>query len=449
MTSPKKPDKPQPEFVLSEDQEVALAAMMVEDWRWGALFVTGPAGTGKSTVLRAFRLRTEANVVVVAPTGIAAISCGGQTIHRTFRFPPRFIRYRDPDDIKVLSKAARGVLQKLDYLIIDEISMVRADVMDAIDWSLRLNTGEMDLPFGGKRVIVVGDVMQLPPVVRNEDVPLLREHWTGGFFFDANVWREAALGVVELRTVHRQASDSTFAQALCALRDGDPSGIEFLNDRQGTPDPGTPTIQLTPRRDEADRINAIELGRLPEVMRCYHAVIDGDYPDSDMPTERELSLKVGAQVMIVANGEGFVNGMLGTVTALGDEEVTVETQAGLTFRLGQVAWEKVEFQLNGVTGRIEPRVVATFDQYPVRLAWATTIHKAQGLTLDAAHIEVGRGFFSHGQAYVALSRCRDAAGLTLSHSISGRSMLWDRRVMEFRRVTEEEGEWRGTERFDD
>jgi ATP-dependent exoDNAse (exonuclease V) alpha subunit len=432
--------------MLSEDQEAALEAMMSENWRWGALFVTGPAGTGKSTVLRAFRLRCAANVVVVAPTGIASINCGGQTIHRTFRFPPRFIRYRDVDDIKCLSGQARKVLEKLDYLIIDEISMVRADVMDAIDWSLRMNTGEMDLPFGGKRVIVVGDVMQLPPVIRNEDAPLLREHWPGGFFFDANVWREAALGVVELRTIHRQATDSTFADALCALRNGDPSGVEFLNARQGSPDPTTPTIQLTPRRDEADRINAVELARLPDPIKCYRASIDGDYPDSDMPTERELNLKIGAQVMIVANGDGFVNGMLGSVTALGDDGVTVLTQSGLTITLGRVAWEKVEFQLVGPTGRIEPRVVATFDQYPVRLAWATTIHKAQGLTLDCAHIEVGRGFFSHGQAYVALSRCRDASGLTLSHPISGRSMLWDRRVLEFRRITEEEGEWRGGER---
>ena len=387
--------------------------------------------------------------MVVAPTGIAALSCGGQTIHRTFRFPPRFIRYQDDEDIQCLSGSSRKLLQRMDYLIIDEVSMVRADVMDAIDWSLRLNTGEMDLPFGGKRVIVVGDVMQLPPVIRNEDAPMLAEHWTGGFFFDANVWRAAPLGVIELQTIHRQSEDTAFAAALRALRDGDPAGIEFLNERQGSPDLGSPTIQLTPRRDEADRINAVELGRLPEITKMYRAVVDGNFPDSDMPTERELNLKVGAQVMIVANGTGFVNGMLGKVKALTDEEVSVETQGGLTFTLGRVAWERVEFQLNGASGRIEPRVVATFDQYPVRLAWATTIHKAQGLTLDAAHIEVGRGFFSHGQAYVALSRCRNASGLTLSHTISGRSMLWDRRVMEFRRVTEEEGEWRGSERITD
>ncbi|HLK14236.1 MAG TPA: DEAD/DEAH box helicase [Fimbriimonadaceae bacterium] len=432
-------------FNLSDDQEGALAEMLAENWRWGALFVTGPAGTGKSTVLRQFRLKTEANVVVVAPTGIAALSCGGQTIHRTFRFPPRFLRYRDPEDIQLLRGAAGRLLQKLDYLIIDEVSMVRSDVMDAIDWSLRINNGEESVPFGGKRVIVVGDAMQLPPVIRHEEAALFRDHWRGGFFFDANVWREAPLGVLELRTIHRQAEDPAFAEALSALRHAEPEGVEFLNSRVGHPAPDSQTIALTPRRDEADRINLVELTKLPELSRSYAARIDGTFPDSDMPTERELRLKVGAQVMIVANGRGFVNGMLGKVTELADEEVTVETQEGRRFTLERMAWERVQFELNGVSGKIEPRVAATFDQFPVRLAWATTIHKAQGLTLDRAHIEVGRGFFSHGQAYVALSRCRTAGGLTLSEPIPRTAMLWDRRVLAFRHTCEEEGVWRGGE----
>lgn len=433
----------EPTIVLSDDQEAALQEMMSPNWRWGALFVTGPAGTGKSTVLRAFRERYAGNVVVVAPTGIAAINCGGQTIHRTFRFPPRFVRYRDSDDIKRLKDRSRQVLQKLDCLIIDEISMVRTDVMDAIDWSMRLNTGKMRLPFGGKRVIVVGDVMQLPPVIRNEDAPMLAEHWPGGFFFDANVWREAPLGVIELRTLHRQASDSAFASALLDLRNGDSSAIEFLNSRQGKPALGSPTLHLTPRREEADRINMVELARLPGAATNYSASVDGAFPESDMPTENRLSLKVGAQVMIVANGLGFVNGTLGSVTELEDGKVTVKTPSGACFPLQKATWQKVEFQVNGATQRIEPKGVATFEQIPVRLAWATTIHKAQGLTLDCAHIEVGRGFFSHGQAYVALSRVRDASGLTMSHPVSARSMLWDRRVLEFRRLTEEDGVWSG------
>ncbi|MHB8636929.1 MAG: ATP-dependent DNA helicase [Fimbriimonadaceae bacterium] len=436
------------EHILSDDQEGALQAMLAEEWRWGALFITGPAGTGKSTVLREFRRRCEGNVVVVAPTGIASINCGGQTIHRTFKLPPRFIRFHDPDDIECLSGKARKLLQKLDYLIIDEVSMVRADVMDAIDWSLRLNTEVMDRPFGGKRVIVVGDVMQLPPVIRPDDQFLLREHWPGGFFFDANVWREAPLAVIELRTIHRQAHDTIFADALRALRNGDPSGVDFLNRRHGRPKPGTATLHLTPRRDEADRINAVELGKLPGNLTSYTAVVQGAFPDGDMPTEPSLNLKPGAQVMIVANGVGFVNGTIGSVTSLTNEDVTVTTPAGGSFTLARAVWERVEFQFDSARNRIEPKVVATFEQVPVRLAWATTIHKAQGLTLDAAHIEIGKGFFSHGQAYVALSRCRDSVGLTLSHSISSRSMLWDRRVLEFRKITEEEGEWRGGDRID-
>lgn len=436
------------DLVLSDDQEQALAAMLAPNPAWGALFVTGPAGTGKSTVLREFRRRCPGNVVVVAPTGIAAINCGGQTIHRTFRLPPRFIRYKDEDDVRALRGAARALIKRMDTLVIDEVSMVRADVMDAIDWCLRRTLEEPDVPFGGKQIIVVGDVMQLPPVVRNDDAPLLRTHWTGPFFFDANVWRQAPLAVIELRTIHRQSTDAGFAAALRALRDGDPAAIGFLNSRRGVPGRGAPTVQLTPRRDEADRINATELGRLADVERVFVGSTEGDYPDGDMPTERDLHLKLGAQVMIVANGEGFVNGTLGKVVELSDVAVTVETPAGEKFELGKATWERVEFQLDATSQRIEPRVVATFKQVPVRLAWATTIHKAQGLTLDAAHVEVGRGFFSHGQAYVALSRVREATGLTLSHAISDRSMLWDGRVMEFRRVTEEEGVWHGAERRD-
>lgn len=439
-------DPTQPEIVLSEDQEAALAEMLAPNWRWGALFVTGPAGTGKSTVLKEFRRRFDGNVVVVAPTGIAAINSGGQTIHRTFRLPPRFIRYRDKDDIKPIYGAARKVLRHLDCLIIDEISMVRADLMDAIDWSMRVNTEVMDQPFGGKRVIVVGDVMQLPPVIRQEDAPLLAQNWGGGFFFDANVWHEAPLGVIELRTIHRQAGDATFAGALLALRNGDPEGMEFLNSRHGKPKEGTPTLHLTPRRDEADRINTVALTQLPGVNKTYVASINGSYSESDMPTEPNLNLKVGAQVMILINGTGFVNGTIGSVTALSDEAVTVQTPAGEVYVLERAGWDRVEFQINANTQQIEPQVVATFKQFPVRLAWATTIHKAQGLTLECAHIEVGRGFFSHGQAYVALSRVRDASGLTLSHAIAGNAMLWDRRVLEFRRLTEENGVWSGGER---
>lgn len=434
----------EPEIVLSDDQEHALAAMLSPEWRWGALFITGPAGTGKSTVLKEFRRRSEGNVVTVAPTGIAAINCGGQTIHRTFRLPPRFIRYRDFDDVHALRGSAKNLILKMDTLIIDEVSMVRADVMDAIDWCLRQTTEE-DVPFGGKRVIVVGDVMQLPPVVRQEDAPLLQRHWTGPFFFDANVWRQAPLGVIELQTIHRQSADVDFAEALRAMRNGDPASIEFLNSRHGSPRMGSATVQLTPRRDEADRINASELDRLGEVAKSYTSSIDGQFPDGDMPTERILSLKVGAQVMIVANGDKFVNGTLGKVNKLSDDAVTVETASGECFELGKATWERVEFQVDGASQKIEPRVVATFKQLPVRLAWATTIHKAQGLTLDSAHIEVGRGFFSHGQAYVALSRVRDAQGLTLSHRLSPKSLLWDRRVLEFRRITEEEGQWSGAE----
>ncbi len=295
-----------PDLVLSEDQEGALEEMTAKQWNWGALFLTGPAGTGKSTVLRAFKLRYPGNVVVVAPTGIAAINCGGQTIHRLFRFPPRFIRYRDPDDIRLLWGSNKQVLRKLDTLIIDEISMVRADVMDAIDWSLRIHTENLDLPFGGKRVIVVGDVMQLPPVIRNEDIPHLREHWHGGFFFDANVWREAPLGVIELRTIHRQSEDITFAGALQSLRNGDPTGVDFLNSRHGRPKSGTPTLQLTPRRDEADRINTARLAEISDVSKLYTASIEGSFPESDMPTEPALNLKIGAQVMIIANGDGYM-----------------------------------------------------------------------------------------------------------------------------------------------
>lgn len=381
------------------------------------IFITGKAGTGKSTLLRFFKDNTKKNTVIVAPTGVAAINVGGSTIHSFFKFPPGVVtreRIKKLNDKKDLFKA-------LDTLIIDEISMVRADLMDAIDLSLRLNRG-VDKPFGGVQVILFGDLYQLPPVVDDKEVRKFLDDVYHGcpYFFGARVFQEVRLTKLELSRVFRQ-EDLGFIKLLDEVRRGVISDVHLrlLNSRVGLlPPKNEPAITLTARNDQASEINLDELAKLPGREYVYEAVVTGEFDEKSYPTDRQLRLKEGAQVMLVKNDplRRWINGTLAIVEKLSDSTVKVSID-GNVYSVEPVAWEKLEYYYNPQEKKIESRVVGSFQQLPLRLAWAVTIHKSQGKTFDRVIIDLGDGAFEYGQVYVALSRCRSLDGVYLKTPI--------------------------------
>lgn len=429
---------------LSNDQQKALDYLLRERWEHAALFITGPAGTGKSTLLRELQKRTKGRSAVVAPTGVAAVNVGGQTIHSFFRFPPRLLRYRNAEDITVFRSGSprRRVMEKLEWLIIDEISMVRADVLDAIDWSLRLNRQRAE-PFGGVRIVMFGDPMQLEPVVRGEEEPYIVDIWGGPFFFNARVWCEGSFACFQLTTLHRQSSDWDYARVLIDLRKGQAEAVARLNElaKVGDVPPGNAVV-LTPRRATADAVNRQRLEELPGTARSYIGTIKGKFDENALPAEKELQLKVGAQVMMLRNTEDYINGDLGTIVNMATDRVSVKLRNGKVVGVTPAVWENIEYDYDPSTQRIDPKEVGSFRQIPVRLAWALTIHKAQGLTLDTVHVEFEQGMFAHGQAYVAVTRCRNGSGLTFSRPLSEHDLIWQHSVREFMQCIEQQGYWK-------
>jgi len=331
----------------------------------------------------------------------------------------------------------------LHYLIIDEISMARVDIIDAIDWSLRVNR-ENPEPFGRVRLIIFGDLMQLEPVVASrEENEYIRETWGSPFFFDAQVWGETPFLVAKLTRVHRQERDPEFLDLLTRLRGGDLSSIRRLNELV-RPDGGERdgVVILAPRRREVDRINSQRLSALPGREYRYEATITGTFPENEMPTERLLILKRGAQVMLLRNSEDYVNGDIGFVEEADSESVIVRLRRGGRVRVCEAVWEKIGYEYDAERREIAPKVIGKFKQLPVRLAWAVTIHKAQGLTLEEVHIELGEeGMFAHGQLYVALTRARSLRGLTLSRPITEADVIWETRALEFERHCEDGRLW--------
>lgn len=364
-----------------------------------------------------FKRNTHKNVVVVAPTGIAAINVGGSTIHSFFRFPPGVVT---KDRIKKLSDR-KSLFKKLDTLIMDEISMVRADLMDAIDFSLRLNR-ENDEPFGGVQVIMFGDLYQLPPVVDDEEVKKFLDDVYGGcyYFFGAHVFKRVPLTVLELTKVYRQ-KDIEFINLLDNIRKGNISfeELEILNERAGVlPPEEEPVIVLTARNDQAYEINHSRLAQLPGREYIYEAVVTGKFDEKSFPTDRVLHLKKGAQVMMVKNDPygRWVNGTLATVEGLSDSAVRVSIGRNI-YWVEPVVWEKLEHYYNFKEKKIETEVVGSFLQLPLKLAWAITVHKSQGKTFDKVVIDLGEGAFEYGQVYVALSRCRTLDGIYMKAPI--------------------------------
>ncbi|WP_026234175.1 ATP-dependent DNA helicase [Thermus oshimai] len=434
-----------PEGLSSEQQRAFLAVTQTPH---PAHLITGPAGTGKTTLLYALQEFYKGRAVTLAPTGTAALQARGQTVHSFFRFPARLLRYRHPEDIRPPGPHSplRKAIEQMEVLILDEVGMVRVDLLEAMDWALRKTRKRLEEPFGGVKVLLLGDTRQLEPVVPGgEEALYIARTWGGPFFFQAHVWEEVALRVHRLWESQRQREDPLFAELLKRLRQGDPQALETLNRAAVRPDGGEEpgTLILTPRRKEADALNLKRLEALPGKPLEYQAQVKGEFAETDFPTEAALTLKKGAQVILLRNdplGEYF-NGDLGWVEDLEAEALAVRLKRnGRRVVIRPFVWEKIVYTYDSEREEIKPQVVGTFRQVPVRLAWALTVHKAQGLTLDKVHLELGRGLFAHGQLYVALTRVRRLQDLSLSRPIAPTELLWRPEVEVFE-TRIQEGIW--------
>lgn len=395
------------------------------------VFITGKAGTGKSLLLQYFRLNSKKKIIVCAPTGVAALNVGGQTIHSLFKIAPTFVAKGSIH----LDKKTISLLQKIDTLVIDEISMVRADLMDGIDEGLR-KARRSDLPFGGVQIVCFGDLYQLPPVVSDPELYSYFATMNGGFyFFHADVWHNADILIYELRTVFRQ-TDNSFKNILDSIRVGeiDEEMLLRINERAGGEIPETNVVVLASTNYTVDQINFRELGKISDKTYEYKAVIEGKLEATSFPTEENLKLKTGAQVMFLKNDskKRWVNGTIGIIKSLNNKEIKVDID-GTIVDVQPETWNKIKYFYNQTTERIEEEIVSSFTQYPLRLAWAITIHKSQGRTYGAVVIDLGRGAFATGQTYVALSRCRSLEGIYLQREVTYRDIMVDESVVNFMR----------------
>ena len=393
------------------------------------IFITGKAGTGKTTFLRKLREQSPKNMAVVAPTGVAAINAGGMTIHSLFQLPVRTLiptpqSYKQLFAEQRLTQRKRNMLYHLEMLVIDEISMVRADVLDAIDQVLRRYKYRKDQPFGGVQLVMIGDLFQLSPVVtKGEDEDAMNKYYEGPYFFQAKVMKELQPIYVELDHVFRQ-QDQTFVDLLNEVRENQltTQGRALLNSRYNPRFKNTDEdfhITLTTHNRLADELNERELNRLPDEPHVFEADIKKDFPANIYPTEEILTLKIGARVMFVRNDDQkprrFYNGKIGVITDIDDGKIVVRCEEG-DIEVTRMVWENIRYREDEKTGKIDEEVLGTFTQYPLRLAWAVTIHKSQGLTFDKVIIDAARAFAA-GQVYVALSRCRTLEGIVLSSKL--------------------------------
>ena len=424
---------------MQTNQQLDLAFNFVQ-YTGQNIFLTGKAGTGKTTFLKSLKEKSPKRMIVVAPTGVAAINAGGVTIHSFFQlsFAPQIGIENEQIRQMRFTREKINIIRSLDLLVIDEISMVRADILDAIDRVMRrFKNGRK--PFGGAQVLMIGDLQQLAPVVKNDEWNLLKREYETVYFFSSKVLHETSFVSIELNHVFRQ-QDDRFIAILNKVRDNklDPEAVTALNQRHNPnfqPDDVEGFITLCTHNVQADRINDAKLRAIPSKVQVYTAKIQGKFPDYSFPTEFELKLKIGAQVMFVKNDTSpeklFYNGKIGMITDIEEDTVFVrcpddEDEINVT----PLLWENVKYSIDDKTAEIKEEVEGSFSQIPLKLAWAITIHKSQGLTFERAIIDA-EASFAHGQVYVALSRCKTLEGMVLSTPISNRSIINDGTVSGF------------------
>lgn len=430
--------------MIEKDERFTLAERYVEE-TGVSVFLTGKAGTGKTTFLKEIVRKTSKRFAVVAPTGVAAINAGGVTIHSFFQLPlcpylpdvkELVTEYQMPERMRSLRKERVRILRTLDLLIIDEISMVRADILDAIDDILK-RYRRNDRPFGGVQLLMIGDIQQLPPVVKESERPFMEQVYSSPFFFNSKVLQRLPYVTIPLEKVHRQ-SDRIFLDILNEVRSGTPSdaALNELNKRLNpgfVPPEDERWIRLTTHNAQADSVNEAKMNALETDEATFEAQVEGIFPENAYPAETQLRLRVGAQVMFVRNdtsGEArYYNGKIATVEKV-KPQLIVKDESGDRIEVTTEKWENIRYGLNEETGEIEGIVDGTFEQVPLRPAWAVTIHKSQGLTFDHVIIDAGAAF-SFGQVYVALSRCRTLEGIVLTTPITRRCTFTSEEVTAF------------------
>ena len=422
-------------------------ALQVMDESDKNVFITGRAGTGKSTLLQYFRATTEKNIAVLAPTGVAAVNVKGQTVHSFFNFRPDVT----PDSAGRVRPRDKDIYKKLDAIVIDEISMVRADILDSVNIFLKRYGKKKGHPFGGIQMIFIGDLYQLPPVVTSREKDLFNGHYKSPYFFSARVFDEDLFSTIsasfemefiELEKVYRQR-DRKFLNILNSIRNSTVSEEEIKEiNRRHDPDfiekKGDLYIYLTTTNAMAEKVNMERLSKIKGKVIKKDGDIIGDFGKKNLPTALDLSLKKGAQVMLLNNDTlgRWINGSIGKVTEIeknddGPDILWVELPSGQIVDVLPHKWEMYEFSFDKKSSSIMSESVGSFTQYPIKLAWAVTIHKSQGMTFEKAIIDIGRGTFSHGQLYVALSRCTGIKGIVLKQPVHKRNVLLDQRVVSF------------------